>query len=92
MTRDLERHGVHTQARVIALTPENHGTIRYRFDVAGVGYEGSDQPPFYVTVGDSIPVTYLPTKPTTSTAGEPSIVRLRAGGSFLLSCSRQWQH
>jgi hypothetical protein len=69
----LKRHGVHTQGRVIALTPENHATVRYRFQVSGVAYEGSDQPPFHVAVGDSLPITYLPGRPATSTAGEPSL-------------------
>jgi len=70
---ELKRHGVRTKGSVIALTPENHATVRYRFQVGGVAYEGSDQPPFHVVVGDSLPITYLPSRPATSTAGEPSI-------------------
>jgi len=70
---ELKRHGVRTQGRVIALTPENHATVRYRFEVSGVAYQGSWGPPFNVAVGDSLPVTYLPNRPATSIAGEPSL-------------------
>ena len=69
----LARYGVRTEGRVIALTPENHATIRYSFQVGGLTYEGSDQPPFALAIGESLPVTYLPSKPATSTAGEPSL-------------------
>ena len=70
---DLSRRGVHTQGRVTALTPENHSTVRYRFEADGTAYEGSWQSPSVVAVGDSIPVTYLPDQPQTSVAGEPRV-------------------
>jgi len=70
---DLKHHGAHTEGQVIELTPRNHVTVRYRFEVSGQVYEGSWGPPFHVVVGDSVPVTYVRSRPTTSILGEPSL-------------------
>jgi len=70
--------GVPTTGRVTAKEPMNHQTLRYVFDVAGIQRDGSGPagkggiPEFArVSVGDTIPVTYVRDAPGTSWPGNP---------------------
>ena len=78
----LHLRGAHTVGSVLAKEPENHLSIKYRFQVRGATYEGEWGPwDLSVTnVGDSVPVTYLPSRPQVSMAGEPHL-----GGWWFLS-------
>ena len=70
---DLLHRGVKTQGKVTAFTPEIHGTVRYSFEVHGAVFDGHWRPTDVVAIGDSVPITYLPERPETSTVGDPSV-------------------
>jgi uncharacterized protein DUF3592 len=71
----LHLRGAHTVGTVLAKEPQNHLSIKYRFQVAATTYEGESGPwDLSVTnVGDSVPITYLPSDPKLSMAGEPNL-------------------
>ena len=71
----LHLRGAHAVGSVLAKEPKNHLSIKYRFQVRGTTYDGEWGPwDLGVTnVGDSVAVTYLPSRPQVSMAGEPHL-------------------
>ena len=70
---ELHHKGLSAQAVVLAKHPENHMSVRYEYTVEGKSYdaEWGPWPLDRVNIGDSIPITYLPRRPSVSVAGEP---------------------
>lgn len=60
--------GERAEGIVTATNPPVHRTCTFEHVVAGVRYEGSDQGCGFA-VGQSVPITYLPTDPSFATPG-----------------------
>lgn len=66
----LAHDGQRTTATVSELEPNNHNGCKYRFSIGGHSYTGSQERcADSLRVGDSVPVTYLPSNPSVSTTG-----------------------
>jgi hypothetical protein len=69
--------GARADGVVIALTPENHNTVQYRYAVGGRGYEGQqtpwtpNPPTEELHIGQKVVVVYDPASPGTSVLGDP---------------------
>jgi hypothetical protein len=82
--KDYERlvhAGSKTRGRVIAKERENHQNVRYEYSVESKIYSGRSRvgvgglPPFsQVMIGDEIPITYWPGRPSVSLPGDPAEV------------------
>ena len=70
----LVRSGVKVTGSVTAKEPMNHASVRYDYYADGTKYSGDPCPVGgafdRIQVGDSIPVTYLPSSPATSACGD----------------------
>jgi hypothetical protein len=89
----LTHHGISTIGTVVKKEPENHRSIRYKYQVGATSYFGiasaslGHLPPFdAIRIGDRIPVTYLTEEPHISLAGQPRDAYLSWSGLlFVLS-------
>jgi hypothetical protein len=82
--KDYERlahSGSKIRGRVVSKEPENHQVVRYEYAVDSKIYYGSSSSSFgglpslsQIKIGDEIPVTYWPERPSISLPGNPSEV------------------
>lgn len=72
----LSNRGLPATATVVELTPENHGTYQYAFDVKGKRYIGAGRLNLKVSekIGDKIEITYFSDNPEISSVGERSSI------------------
>ena len=80
--REIERlvhSGTKTVGRVLAKDASQHRSVRYEYFVESRVYQGSSSagfgglPPFSeIKIGDQIPVTYWPARPSVSLPGDPA--------------------
>jgi Protein of unknown function (DUF3592) len=69
--------GVFVQGRVVDVLPDQHGSVRYVYSVAGRNYSGQMQPRppnrglGELSRGDTLVVYYDPTQPQESVLGDP---------------------
>jgi hypothetical protein len=80
--KDYERlvhSGSKIRGKVVAKEPENHQSIRYEYSVDSKIYSGSSSTGFgglpllsEIKIGDQIPVTYWPERPSVSLPGDPA--------------------
>ena len=69
----LKQRGMSTTGQVVALEPNNHQSVRYKYRVGETDYTGvwGPWPLQRMHVGDPIQVTYLPDRPDVSVSGTP---------------------
>lgn len=78
--RELQAHGQMVVGKIVAIQPEFHQTVRYQYEAEGKTFEqvGSihmlGKTLSEVSVGESVPVYYLPKKPEKSRIADPKAV------------------
>jgi hypothetical protein len=87
----LAHAGIQTSGTVTAKEPNNHQSIRYEYSVGSTRYTGISAagfgglPPFdQIRVGDQIPVSFLPQRPTISLPGDPRDVYMSWSGLLFI--------
>ena len=76
----IVNRGVLTQGTVLALLPNDHNTISYRYNVNGQNFKAQTQlwapnPPMEkLAIGDSVVVYYDPVHPESSVLGDPKMI------------------
>ncbi len=66
----LAASGERAEATITATNPPVHRTCTFEFFVDSVKYQGSDQGCEF-EIGESVPITYLPTDPSFATTASP---------------------
>jgi len=89
----LSKQGVHANALVTALEPNNHNAVYYSYNVNGLSYSGAgtassvDRQSKTMTIGETVPIVYDPADPNSSCLGDPNEqFRSLTHGVIFISC------